>query len=239
MLNKTALISGASRGLGRHIAREFTLHGFNTLLCARDTEVLRELTDELNELDPGDSIALPIDFHKPPTLKDIEEAVPRQWPPISVLINNAGYYNPSPLKDLDLKEFRKHMEVNCEGPFLLMKQLLPAMAERREGFVCNILAGGAVKTAVDHSAFNASKFALRGLTRSLAREFQHRRIHMTGLVIDGEIDSPKKRKQYPERNPETFLDPASIAREILHLYQQPPDAWSLEMDLRPHRAFQD
>ncbi|MFP4687138.1 MAG: SDR family NAD(P)-dependent oxidoreductase, partial [bacterium] len=152
MLNKTALISGASRGLGRHIAREFTLHGFNTLLCARETEVLKELTDELNELDPGDSIALPIDFHKPASLEGIEKAVPRQWPPISVLINNAGFYDPTPLPDVKLKNFQKHMEVNCQGPFLLMQQLLPEMAERGEGFVCNILAGGAIEGSANHCA---------------------------------------------------------------------------------------
>ncbi len=238
MFNKTALITGASRGLGRHIAREFTNHGFNTLLCARDMDKLKELADELNQLDPGDSIALPIDFHKPDSLEDLAEAVPRQWPPISALVNNAGHYDAGPLEETDLKTFRRHMEVNCQGPFILMKKLLPGMAERKEGFVCNILAGGAVKTASEHCAFNASKFALRGLTRSLAREYQHRGVHICGLVVDGEIDSPQKRENQPDRDPETFLDPRSIAAEILHLYQQPRDAWSLEADIRPHTGFQ-
>ncbi len=239
MFNKTALITGASRGLGRHIAREFTNHGFNTLLCARDMDKLKEVADELNQLDPGDSVALPIDFHKPDSLEDLAEAVPRQWPPISVLINNAGHYDTGPLEKTDLETFQRHMEVNCQGPFILMKKLLPEMARRGEGFVCNILAGGAVKSASEHCAFNASKFGLRGLTRSLAREYSHRGVHVCGLVIDGEIDSPQKRENQPERDPETFLDPHSIAGEIIHLYQQPRDAWSLEVDLRPHAAYGD
>ncbi|MGM0381290.1 MAG: SDR family oxidoreductase [bacterium] len=237
MFNKTALITGASRGLGRNIAREFTEHGFNTLLCARNMDKLKDLADELNQLDAGDSIALPIDFHEPESLEDLAEAIPRQWPPISVLVNNAGYYDTGFLEETDLETFQNHMEVNCQGPFILMKKLLPKMADRNEGFVCNILAGGAVEAAAEHCAFNASKFGLRGLTRSLAREYQHQGVHISGLVIDGEIDSPKKRKQQPERSPETFLDPRSIAKEILHLYQQPRDAWSLETDLRPHNFF--
>lgn len=235
--DKTALITGASGGLGEHLAHVFTAEGFNTLLAARDVGALRELSDELNEAHPGDSVVLPIDFHEPRGIRDVSHAVPGAWPPPSVLINNAGVYFQGSLEETDLETFQQQFQVNCQGPFVLMKELLPEMAERGEGFVCNVLATGAVRGSAHHSAFNVSKFGLRALTQSLAREFQHRGVHVCGVIIDGQIDSPGMRQASPDRDPKTFLDPESIAREILHLYRQPRDAWTLELDLRPHTEF--
>ncbi len=195
---------------------------------------LKELADEFNEREPGDSIALPIDFNRPESLRDISRAIPRQWPPISVLINNAGYYRPAPLEDTDLNQFKKHINVNCQGPFILASEIVPRMARRGEGFVANILASGAVEGQSKHCAYNASKFALRGLTLSLASEFQERGVHLVAITISGEIDSPQKRQDKPDRNPNSFINPRSIAREIIHLYEQPHDAWTRELDLHPH-----
>ncbi len=196
---------------------------------------LNELADEFNEQEPGDSVALPIDFHKPKTLRKISDAIPKQWPPISVLINNAGHYKPAPLEDTDLKTFEKHMDVNCRGPFILTRELLPKMAEIGGGFIANILAPGAVEGQSEHCAFNASKFALRGLTLSLAEEFYDRGVHLVAVNIHGEIDSEEKRTQQPDRDPSTFIDPRHVAREIIHLYEQPRGAWTRELDLRPSR----
>ncbi len=198
---------------------------------------LNELANEFNKQEPGDSIALPIDFHKPDSLRDISHAVPKQWPPISVLINNAGYYSPAPLEQTELSDFQKHMEVNCQGPFILLRELAPEMAERGEGFVANILATGALEGQSEHSAFNASKFALRGLSLSLTEEFQDRGVHITAITVNGEIDSPKKREQYPARDPATLISPDSIAEEIIHLYEQPRDAWTRELDLHPRKEY--
>ncbi|MFB6355289.1 MAG: SDR family oxidoreductase [bacterium] len=237
VFDKTALITGASRGLGRSIAREFTRDGFNTLLCARDMDLLQELADELNEQHPGDSIAFPIDFTNSESLQDLSQAVPDQWPPISVLVNNAGVYFRGSLEETSIEEFRHQQEVNCMGPFILMKELVPQMARRGNGFVCNILATGALRGSSHHSAFNASKFGLRALTQSIAKEYQHKGVHVTGVIIDGQIDSKRIRSNQPDRDPETLLKPGSIAREILHLYDQPRDAWTLELDLRPHTEF--
>lgn len=235
--NRTALITGASRGLGKTIAQLLTQEGFYTLLAARDMDKLTELSDQLNESHPGDSVALPIDFHQPQTIRDLSHAIPKQWPPISVLINNAGVYYRNSLEETTLEEFQRQMEVNCQGPFILMKELVPEMAERGNGFVCNILATGAIRGSAYHSAFNASKFSLRALTQSLAKEYQHQGVHITGIVIDGQINSPRMKENNPDRNSETLLAPESIAREILHLFNQPRDAWTLETDLRPHTEF--
>lgn len=237
MSNRTALVTGASQGLGKHIARVFTRHGFNTILSARRTDPMAELADELNEQEPGNSVAQPLDFHDVESIRDISHAVPSQWPPISVLINNAGVYFRGSLEKTGLDEFQRQLEVNCQGPFILMKELVPEMASRNEGFVCNILATGALRGSANHSAFNASKFGLRAITQSIAKEFQHEGVHVCGLIIDGQIDSPRLRDNQPDREPETLLQPEHIAQEILHLYQQPKDTWTLEQDLRPHMEF--
>lgn len=237
MSDKTALITGASQGLGKHIARALAKNGFNTLLCARRTDPLADLANELNDQEPGNSVAQPLDFHDVESIRDISHAVPDQWPPISVLINNAGVYFQGPLEDTDLDEFQRQYEVNCQGPFILMKELVPEMAERKDGFICNILATGALRGSAEHSAFNASKFGLRAITQSIAKEYQHEGVHVCGLIIDGQIDSPRLRENQPDRNEDTLLDPQHISEEIIHLYEQPDDAWTLEQDLRPYTEF--
>jgi len=237
--DKTALITGASQGLGEYIARRFTREGFNTLLCARRLDTLADLANELNEEESGNSIAQHLNFHDVDSIRDISHSLPSAWAPISVVINNAGVYFQGPLEDTPLDEFQRQIEVNCQGPFVLMKELVPEMAERGEGFVCNVLATGAVRGSANHSAFNASKFGLRALTESLAKEYQHRGIHVCGVVIDGQIESERIYENQPDRGAETLLKPESIAEEILHLYKQPRDAWSLEIDLRPHVEFHE
>ena len=239
MNTKTALITGASQGLGKHIARHFTGEGFNTLLCARRLDALSDLANELNEEKPGNCIAQHLNFHDVDTVRDISHSVPSAWAPISVIINNAGVYFQDSLEDTSLEEFQRQIEVNCQGPFILMKELIPEMAERGKGFVCNILATGALRGSAKHSAFNASKFGLRALTQSIAKEYQHRGIHVCGVVIDGQIESERIYENQPDRSEETLLKPESIAEEILHLYHQPRDAWSLEIDLRPHVEFHE
>jgi len=237
MSNKTALITGASRGLGKHIARAMAREEFNTILCARKFDALTELADELNEREPGNSVAQPMDFHDVESVRDISHAIPSQWPPVSVLINNAGVYFRGSLEETDLDEFQRQYEVNCQGPFILMKELVPEMSERGSGFVCNVLATGALRGSPEHSAFNASKSALRAITQSIAKEYQHEGVHVCGVVVDGQIDSPRIRERQPDRDPGTLIDPENIAREIIHLYNQPEDAWTLELDLRPHTEF--
>lgn len=237
MSDRTALITGASRGLGRSISRVLAKNDFNTMLCARRTDPLADLANELNEEEPGNSIAQPIDFHDVESVRDISHAVPDAWSPISVLINNAGVYFQGPLEETTLQEFQRQIEVNCQGPFILMKELVPEMAERGEGFVCNILATGALRGSSNHSAFNASKFGLRALTQSIAKEYQHHGVHVSDVVIDGQIRSQRIQENQPERNESTLLQPESIAQEILHLYNQPRDAWTLELDLRPHMEY--
>jgi short-subunit dehydrogenase len=208
------------------------------VLTARREQQLNELTEALDTKHDITVQPYPADLRKPAEVINLTGNINDSLEPIDVLINNAGVYHQESLGATDLETFNKQYEVNCRGPFLLMKELLPGMAERENGFVCNLLATGALRGSAEHAAFNASKFGLRALTESAAKEYQHRGVHVTGLVIDGQIDSERIRESQPERPAETLLQPQSIAAEILHLYHQPKDAWTLETDLRPHREYE-
>jgi short-subunit dehydrogenase len=235
---QTALITGASQGLGTHIAQKFAREGSDLILTARSEQRLIELEERLEHNHDATVRTIPANLRETARVNALVDDAIQTLGSIEALINNAGVYHRESFESTDRETFDEQYEINCRAPFLLMKEFLPNMAERGNGFVCNLLATGAVRGSEEHAAFNASKFGLRALTESAAKEYQHRGVHVTGLIIDGQINSERIRESQPDRPTDTLLQPESIAEEILHLYHQPRDAWTLETDLRPHREYE-
>jgi len=121
--------------------------------------------------------------------------------------------------------------VGAYGAFLVAQQAARRLLPRGSGALLFTGASASVKGYPQSSPFAMSKFALRGLAQSLARELAPRGIHVAHFVIDGGIASASR----PESQdaPDSLLDPEAIARTYLHVLQQPRSAWTWEIELRP------
>jgi len=119
------------------------------------------------------------------------------------------------------------------GAFYAAREVLPAMVEAEHGTILLTGASAALRGKAKFSALAVGKFGLRALAQSLAREFGPQGIHVSHVVIDGQIDSPSIHEKMPDREEHTLLSPDAIAETYWQLHMQDRTAWTLESDLRP------
>jgi NAD(P)-dependent dehydrogenase (short-subunit alcohol dehydrogenase family) len=167
---KFVIITGASRGIGRVIALELGSRGYDLLLVARSEAPLVSVRDEV-EAKGGRAAACVLDITQPdagPTLRDAAlDAFGLPWG----LVNNAGMAQSAALSKTDDRLLQNHMELNFLAPMRLMRAVVPRMVENQGGRVVNVLSTAALAGYPYVSAYSASKHALLGATRSLAREY--------------------------------------------------------------------
>ncbi len=230
---KVALVTGAGRGIGREIAQRLAREGYACGLIARTKSQLEE-TAELIRQKGGRALVTPTDVSKREQVLAAVEAVERELGPISVLINNAGSYLRKRFTEITEEEFDFQLKVNTFGPFFCTQAVVDKMAGRGGGTVIFVLGSETRGGPAMYSAYNASKFAQRALAESLAYEYMHLGVHSATLDVDGAVDSARVREAMPDTDPSHFVSPDSICEEIVHLIDQPRDAWSFTVDLRSY-----
>lgn len=161
----TAVVTGASRGIGRAVALKFLREGWSVWALARSADALGSLQPEAGR---GTVNVLTCDLSN---AADVQRAAARlAAEPVTALVNNAGVALSAPLAKTSDDDFARMMAINVTAPFMLCRALIPAMVQRGGGRVVNIASTAGLKGFRYTSAYCASKHALLGLTRSLAIE---------------------------------------------------------------------
>ena len=169
----TALITGASRGLGREVARLLARRGTGLVLTARGEAALRDAADELAGL--TEVVALPGDVAEAAHAERLVDLGLRRFGRIDVLLNNASSIGPSPMPTLEaypLDALAEVFRVNVLAPLHLTQLVLPGMRARGEGVIVNVTSDAAVQGYPSWGGYGASKAALEGLSRVLAAELE-------------------------------------------------------------------
>ncbi len=179
--NKTAMITGASRGIGRAAALALAEKGMNIVALARSEEALRSLGAELNSM----GVASICDAGDVANFNDIERPVCAaldQFGDIDILVNNAGLIEPiAHLAESDVAAWDYAMDVNVKGVYHGLRAVIPTMQQRGEGTIINISSGAATSTLEGWSAYCASKAAVLSLTKSTHKEYHQHGINCVGL----------------------------------------------------------
>ena len=163
---KTALITGASKGIGVYIAEALALEGMNLVLVARSSDLLEEVAKKLRT-DQNKIITITANIGDLDQLPNIVEQAESKSNGIDVLVNNAGVDFPYPYDILDIDKIKWEMEINLMAPMILTRLILPKMNERGRGHIVNISSlAGLVGTPYD-DVYSTSKHGLMGFTRSL------------------------------------------------------------------------
>jgi len=207
------IVTGGGRGIGRRIAARFAEAGARVACVSRTEKELRE-TAALGGRE-GAIVPVVADVSR---AEDVERAVERvegALGPVDVLVNNAGVFLDKPLLKTTAEEWRRMMEVNVFGPFLLTRLVLAGMLERGKGRIINICSTASHRAYAGQSAYCASKHALLGMTKVLALETRGTgvRVHAvspggvrTALVRDREgVDTSQ------------YMDPDEVAETVLFL----------------------
>lgn len=182
---RIAIVTGASRGIGRAIALAFAHEGARVVVTGRDTGALNALVDEL-----GDAAhAVPADLAAPGAPNAIVAAAVSRFGGVDLLINNAGAIHPArDLVDFDPEDWRKVIEVNLVAPAMLIRASVPAMRTAGRGHIINISSIGGRKGGRGRSAYRASKAALINLTESMAAELAGHGIQVN-CICPGTVDT--------------------------------------------------
>ncbi len=173
LLNKNAIITGASRGLGREIAKEFVKAGANIVICARNKKEINKVRTELRPFCKKNQIiiAAATDISSEKAAKKLIDNSIAKLGSIQIVVNNAGITGAiNTIESVDCNEWKKAIEVNLYGPLYIMHHLLPHFKKQKYGKILNISGGGATAPLRGLSAYAASKTALARLTETIALE---------------------------------------------------------------------
>lgn len=221
----TALIVGAGAGLSASLTRALTKDGVKVALAARSTDDLHDLAIETGAETFACDAAKRSDVEK--LFDNLEATVGTP----EIVIYNASYRTRGPFVDLDPNEVERSIAVTAFGAFLVAQHAVRRMLPNGRGVVLFTGASAGVKGYPQSAPFAMGKFALRGLSQSMARELHPQGIHVAHVVIDGGIKSAR-RWEAPDK-PDSLLDPDAIANSYLHIIRQPRSAWATEIELRP------
>jgi NAD(P)-dependent dehydrogenase (short-subunit alcohol dehydrogenase family) len=217
----TALVTGASRGLGAALARELARQGARVVLCARERAPLEAVAREITEAG-GVAHALPADIGDKDSIHAIAGAAAALVGPIDLLIHNASTLGKTPLPillDTECEDLERVLAVNVVGPFRLSKVIAGSMALRRRGVIVHISSDAAVNAYPGWGAYGLSKAALDHLSRTWAVELEG-----TGVAVysvdPGEMNTRMHAEALPDADPATLADPAEVAARIVSLVRR-------------------
>ena len=232
-----ALVIGAGDATGGAIARRFAAGGYAACVTRRDADKLAPLKSAI-EAAGGVCHAFGSDARKEEDVVALIERIERDIGPIEVMVFNIGANVPCSVLEETARKYFKIWEMACFGGFLNAREVAKRMVARGRGTLIFTGATASVRGAAGFAAFAGAKHALRALAQSMARELGPQGVHVAHCIIDGAIDTAFIRDNFPERyalkEQDGILQPDSIADAYWMLHQQPRDAWTHELDLRPY-----
>jgi NADP-dependent 3-hydroxy acid dehydrogenase YdfG len=215
---RKAVVTGASRGIGRAVATTFAAAGAHLTLLARDQRPLEQIADELG----ARAIACDVGNGS-----DIERALLAMGTPPDILVNNAGLFQPASVEETSPSDFEAALNVNLAAPFRLVSALLPGMRAHGRGDIVSIGSVADHTTFFGNAAYGASKHGLRAFHDVLRAELRHSGIRVT-LVSPGPVDTslwddldPDSREGFTPRA--KMLSAEAVAAAVLYAVTQPPD----------------
>jgi 3-oxoacyl-[acyl-carrier protein] reductase len=211
---KTALITGAGRGIGRATAIALAKEGVNLGLIGLNMSNLEKLTAELEQYDVNISAAT-ADVADLNSVQHAIEHITSDFAAIDILINNAGIAKFGGFLDLTPEEWGKIIQVNLMGVYNVTRVVLPGMIEQKSGDIVNISSSAGQKGAPVTSAYSASKFAVLGLTESLALEVRKHNIRVTALTPSTVATDLAIETNLISGNPENVMQPEDLAELIV------------------------
>ncbi len=206
---RTALVTGASRGIGRACAVLLARQGARVVLAARNEELLGEVAAEI-AASGGEAHAMALDLADHESIPGVVRQLPKEFAAVDILVNNAGITADNLLARMTLDQWQRVQDVNLTGVFVLTKALVRGMMRRRFGRVVSVSSVAGVIGNAGQANYAASKAGLIGFSKSLARELLSRGITVN-VVAPGFIETDMTAAM-PEGAGERFLEQYGLVR---------------------------
>ncbi len=226
-----AVITGATKGIGRAVTLRFAREGFDVAICARNEADLKAFKEELESEYNGISvIAAPVDVRSKAAVQGFASQVSAQWPGIDVLVNNAGIFIPGKISEEADGILEQLMETNLYSAYYLTRALLPLMRGSVKPHIFNMCSVASLYAYPNGGSYSISKFALLGFSKVLREELKEQRIRVTAVLPGATWTDSWAGAPYP---PQRMMQAVDVADAIWAAYSLSPQAVVEEILLRP------
>jgi len=232
MTSQTALVTGATEGIGRAIAVALGREGYRVGVSARTAERVEALVAELRR-DGVTAAGAPADVGNPDQVTAAVGRITAELGPVDVLVNNAGIGILKPFDQLTLEDWDATMATNLRSMYLVTREVLPGMRQRGRGAIVNIASLAGKNAVVGGTAYAASKHAVLGFSKSLMLEVRKDGVRVVA-ICPGSVETGFGRdRTVPKISKAGVLQPEDVADVVVATLRLPARALASEVDLRP------
>jgi 3-oxoacyl-[acyl-carrier protein] reductase len=226
-----AIITGATKGIGRAIVMELAANNYNIIFCARDEKEVQILQNELtSKYSHLQFFGMRADMEESSDVRDFAEFAIGSVGHVDILINNAGLYIPSGIIEEDAECLQRQMQVNVFAPHYLSKFFASRMIEAGKGHIVNICSIASLEPVVRAGSYSVSKTALLGLNKALREELRPAGIKVTAVLPGSTLTDSWTGTELPK---DWFILPEDVAKSIINCLQMSSGANIDEIIIRP------
>jgi len=228
--DKVAIVTGASRGIGRAISVALAKEAATIVLAARSIRKLQETAQQVTHVG-GKAEIVVTELTEEQSIKDLVKVTGEKFGRLDILVNNAGITHSAKLEETTTEDWQRCIRVNARAPFILCREALPMLRKSEAAYIVNIASVVGVKGYPLQSAYTASKHALRGMTISLANELRGSNVRVH-LLCPGGVDTELVQKVRPDIKKDELMQPDEIAELVLYLVTHKGNAVIDELHIR-------
>ncbi|VEF47273.1 short-chain dehydrogenase/reductase SDR [Bacillus freudenreichii] len=225
---KTAVITGASSGIGAAIARELAGKGVNVVLAARRIDKLNEMEQEINGEGGGKALAVQTDMANRKEVEDLVKKAVETFGSVDIFVNNAGQMLSATVQSGKVDEWERMIDVNIKGVLYGVNSVLPSMLEQSSGHIVNIASVSGLEVTKMSTVYSATKFAVRAISTGLEKELARTGVRVTN-ISPGMVDTPLSRSASDRKK----LEAQDIAKAVVYAVTQPDYVNVNEITVRP------
>jgi len=228
---KNALITGATKGMGRSIAIAFAKEGINLAVCSRNESDLVKFKQELQQINPKIKVFTQLaDGSIKEQLLKFAGAAEQELGFISILVNNLGMFDPASILEESENAFDKQLNINLMPAYHLYRYFGKSMMAAREGHIFTICSVAALNPIAEAGTYSVTKFALLGLSRVMRLEMMPHNVKVTAVIPGSTLTNSWEGTTIEK---DKFVLPEDIASAIVNVYKMSPGANVDELTIKP------
>lgn len=230
LAGKVAIVTGASRGIGRAVSVALAQEAATVVLASRSIQQLQITAGQVAKAG-GEAHVVHVELTEEKSIRNLIKVTGEKLGRLDILVNNAGVTHSAQLQQTSTEDWQRCISINARAPFILCREALPLLRKSESAYIINISSVVGIKGYPLQSAYTASKHALRGMTMSLAEELKGSNIRVH-LLCPGGVDTDMVDRVRPDIAKDELIKPEEIAELVLYLVTHKGNAVVDELRIR-------